>query len=72
MRKKNRTERQTECYAFIVCYMKNNRKPPTIREIADGLGCTSSNSASQLLGALESKGWLKREPENQSRNIVLL
>jgi repressor LexA len=56
------TERQNEGYEFIRAYMREERKPPTLREIGDALGIRSTNGVSKLLDALEKKGHVEREP----------
>lgn len=55
------TERQNEGYEFIRAFMREERKPPTLREIGDALGIRSTNGVSKLVRALEKKGYVERE-----------
>jgi repressor LexA len=64
------TERQNDALEFIRGYTRERGKPPTLREIGEALGMRSSNGVHKLVGALEAKGYLRREP-NVSRGLVL-
>ncbi|MFB6247753.1 MAG: LexA family protein [Salinibacter sp.] len=64
------TQRQNEAYEFIRGYMDQHRKPPTMAEIGDALGISSSNGVYKLLRALEKKGWIERE-KHAARSIQL-
>ena len=70
MAKNRLTQRQNEAYEFIRGYMDRNRKPPTMSEIGDALGISSSNGVYKLLKALEKKGWIERE-KHEARGIRL-
>lgn len=41
--------------------------PPTLREIGEHMGIRSTNGVSDLLRALERKGWLEHRPGEQAR-----
>lgn len=56
------TERQNEAYEYIRSYVHKHRKPPTLREIGEALGIRSTNGVHKLVGALEEKGYVEREP----------
>ena len=64
------TQRQNEAYEFIRGYMDRHRKPPTMEEIGDALGISSTNGVYKLLRALEKKGWIERE-KHAARGIQL-
>ena len=64
------TQRQNEAYEFIRGYMDQHRKPPTMAEIGDALGISSTNGVYKLLRALEKKGWIERE-KHAARSIRL-
>jgi repressor LexA len=64
------TQRQNEAYEFIRGYMDRNSKPPTMQEIGDALGISSTNGVYKLLRALEQKGWIRRE-KHTARGIEL-
>lgn len=57
-------------YMFIQTYYKENRKSPTIREIASGC-YVSVGTVIRHLDKLEVLGRIEREP-NQARSIVLV
>lgn len=64
------TERQNETHEFIRTYLRERGKPPTIREIGQALGLRSPNGVHRLLGALEDKGYIRREA-NIARGLTL-
>lgn len=70
MEKQRLTQRQNEAYEFIRGYVDRNRKPPTLQEIGDALGISSTNGVYKLLRTLEEKGWIERE-KHQARGIRL-
>ena len=55
------TERQSEALDFIRDYLRRHQKPPTLTELADGLGLRSTNAVSKILAALAAKGYIERE-----------
>jgi repressor LexA len=71
MEKGRLTQRQNEAYEFIRGYVDRNRKPPTLQEIGDALGISSTNGVYKLLRALERKGYIERE-KHAARGIRLL
>lgn len=54
------TERQAEILRFIVEDGKARGFPPTIREIGNRFGLSSSNAVADHLRALEKKGYVRR------------
>ncbi len=71
MKKDRLTQRQNEAYEFIRGYVDRHRKPPTMEEIGDALGISSTNGVFKLLQALEKKGWIERE-KHAARGIRLV
>lgn len=70
MEKERLTQRQNEAYEFIRGYLDRNRKPPTLHEIGDALGISSTNGVYKLLQTLEKKGWIERQ-KHEARGIRL-
>lgn len=70
MKKERLTQRQNEAYEFIRGYLDRNRKPPTLQEIGDALGISSTNGVYKLLQTLEKKGWIERK-KHEARGIRL-
>ena len=62
------TARQGEVLDFITDHIQTTGFPPTIREIGDNLGISSTNGVNDHLKALERKGYLVRE-DAKSRAI---
>jgi len=55
------TDRQKAVLEFIQDHIEETGYPPTIREIGDHLGITSTNGVNDHLKALERKGYLERQ-----------
>ncbi|MFB6271329.1 MAG: LexA family protein [Salinibacter sp.] len=70
MKKERLTQRQNEAYEFIRGYLDRDNKPPTLQEIGDALGISSTNGVYKLLRTLEEKGWIERE-KHKARSIQL-
>jgi repressor LexA len=66
------TERQREVLAFIVRFRNERGVPPSLRELARGLGLASINGVSQHLDALQRKRYIDRGPAMASRAIRVL
>lgn len=56
------TERQRDVLEFIRVRVRDNHRPPTVREIGDHFEIRSTNGVRVILDALEKKGHLKRSP----------
>jgi len=54
--RKTLTDRQREIYDFIVDTIVQQGVPPTIREIGEEFGITSTNGVRSVLEALVKKG----------------
>jgi repressor LexA len=53
------TAKQEQVYSFIVEGKRLNGFPPTVREIAEGIGCSSLNNIRQHLRLIEKKGYIR-------------
>lgn len=65
------TERQQEIYDFIRSRTEQERMPPTVREIGDKFGISSTNGVRSILAALIKKGYIRRAPR-LSRGIEII
>lgn len=71
MRKRNKdllTNRQQQVLDFIVNEIRHKGYPPSVREICQAVGLSSSSTAHSHLNALERKGYIHRNP-NKPRAI---
>ena len=66
---KELTARQAQIFKWIKDKI-NRGVPPTVREICDHFGWSSTNAGTGFLRQLESKGYIYRIP-GKSRNIRL-
>ncbi len=55
------TKKQTGFLSFLKEYCQERGYPPTVREIMDGLGLSSTNVVRKYLKILERKGYIKRQ-----------
>ncbi|AWV47710.1 LexA repressor [Mycobacterium leprae Kyoto-2] len=62
------TERQRTILNVIRASVTSRGYPPSIREIADAVGLTSTSSVAHQLRTLERKGYLRRDP-NRPRAV---
>ena len=62
------TERQKAVLEFIIESIEDRGYPPTLREIGNHLGISSTNGVNDHLRALERKGYLTRE-DMKSRTL---
>ena len=65
---KGLTDRQREVFEFIRDAMREESRPPTVREISDHFNFNSPKAASDHLSALERKGYIARQ-SSKARNI---
>lgn len=56
------TRRQTAVLDLIRTSVKDRGYPPSVREIGDAVGLSSTSSVAHVLKALEARGYLHREP----------
>ncbi|MBM3668758.1 MAG: transcriptional repressor LexA [Actinobacteria bacterium] len=64
------TRRQQAILEAIRSCIEERGYPPSVREIADGVGLTSSSSVAYQLTTLEKLGYLRRDP-NRPRALVV-
>ncbi|MDN5859403.1 MAG: transcriptional repressor LexA [Pseudonocardia sp.] len=62
------TPRQRKVLAVIRDWVERFGYPPSVREIGDAVGLTSTSSVHHQLRALEKKGYLRRDP-NRTRAV---
>jgi repressor LexA len=62
------TPRQRKVLEVIRASVEDRGYPPSMREIGESVGLTSSSSVAHQLATLERKGWLRRDP-NRPRAI---
>lgn len=65
------TQRQADCLDAIRRSLATHGYPPTLREIGEAMGITSTNGVTDLLLRLERKGYIVREGL-KSRAIVVV
>lgn len=70
-KRKELTSRQEEILEYIKKYSKENRMPPTVREIGNHFEISSTNGVRSILAALIKKGYINRSPR-LSRGIEIL
>jgi len=56
------TERQRQVLEFIDAEVRRRGYPPSVREIGEAVGLSSSSTVHAHLAALQDKGYLKRDP----------
>jgi len=64
------TQRQKQVLQFITSYTDDNGFPPSQREIANHLNVSGTLPVMKHLGALERKGYIKRESVNRGISLV--
>lgn len=65
------TQRQQEILTFVTRFVESRGFPPSVREIGQAMGLASSSTVHSHLGALERKGYLRRDP-SKPRALELL
>lgn len=65
------TVRQQEILAFVTRFIESRGYPPSVREIGQAMGLTSSSTVHSHLEALARKGYLRRDP-SKPRALELL
>ncbi len=66
------TERQRLILETIRASVNERGYPPSMREIGEAVGLTSTSSVTHQLSALESKGYLRRDPHRPRAIEVVL
>jgi repressor LexA len=59
---KKLSDKQQLVYDHIKQYVKQNGYPPTVREVAEELGCKSASTAQFHMQKLEEMGYIIRDP----------
>ncbi|NLW44166.1 MAG: transcriptional repressor LexA [Syntrophomonadaceae bacterium] len=65
------TPRQQEIFDYLQTHTKKYGYPPSVREIGQALGLSSSSTVHVHLTQLEDKGWIRRDP-SKPRAIEIL
>ena len=65
------SERQQEILDFLSDFTARNGYPPSVREIGDAVGLSSSSTVHSHLNALEDKGYIRRDPSSARALTVL-
>ncbi|HVB96240.1 MAG TPA: transcriptional repressor LexA [Chloroflexota bacterium] len=63
--------RQTQILEFIRHFVRDHSYPPSVREIGDGVGITSTSVVDYNLRVLAKRGYIRRDPDI-SRGIEIL
>ncbi|MDR3052314.1 MAG: transcriptional repressor LexA [Coriobacteriales bacterium] len=71
MTKKELTNRQREILDYLRTATAKNGYPPSVREIGDAIGLSSSSTVHTHLHALENKGYIRRD-SSAARALVIL
>lgn len=62
MAQDNLTDRQRQILDYILAEINKKGYPPSVREIGQAVGLTSSSTVHSHLAALERKGYIRRDP----------
>ncbi|MCB0917458.1 MAG: transcriptional repressor LexA [Actinobacteria bacterium] len=65
------TKRQQAVLRFLREFIADHGYPPSVREVGQAVGLTSSSSVSHQLRTLEAKGYLRKDP-NRPRTLVVV
>ena len=57
------TQRQSDILEFIVDQVRTRGYPPSVREIGEAVGLSSSSSVHAQLSTLQERGMLRRDPD---------
>jgi repressor LexA len=63
--------RQREILEFLRDHKRSHAYPPTVREIGQAVGLSSSSTVQNHLNALEQKGYIRRDP-TKSRTVEVV
>jgi repressor LexA len=58
------SERQQEILAFLKDFIMENGYPPSVREIGEAVGLSSSSTVHSHLSTLEDRGCIRRDPSS--------
>jgi repressor LexA len=65
------SERQQEILGFLRNFIAQNGYPPSVREIGEAVGLSSSSTVHSHLNALENKGFIRRDPSSARALTVI-
>ncbi|MDR1184142.1 MAG: transcriptional repressor LexA [Coriobacteriales bacterium] len=65
------SERQREILDFLSDFITRNGYPPSVREIGEAVGLSSSSTVHSHLNALEDKGFIRRDPSSARALTVI-
>lgn len=65
------TKREEDTLKAIKRYMELHHYPPTIKEIGQAIGVTSTSTVSRFLVQLQNKGYIRRE-ESKPRALQVI
>lgn len=71
VRRRDLTDRQRQILDFIKAEMRRKGYPPTVRDIGEAVGLSSSSTVHSHLAALEAKGLIRRDPSKPRALEVL-
>ncbi|NTW48340.1 MAG: MarR family transcriptional regulator [Chlorobiales bacterium] len=64
------TEAQNRVFIFITRYIADNKRPPSVREIAKKMNYSSTNAVAEMLDALEKKEYISRRGGSRGIEII--
>ena len=64
--------KQQQIFDYIIKELKRNGYPPSVREICDALGVSSTSTIHGHLSRLEKKGYIIREKAENDKRVVKL
>jgi repressor LexA len=65
------SERQQGILSFLEDFIARNGYPPSVREIGEAVGLSSSSTVHSHLNALENKGFIRRDPSSARALTVI-
>jgi repressor LexA len=65
------SERQKDILDFLSDFTAQNGYPPSVREIGEAVGLSSSSTVHSHLNALEDKGFIRRDPSSARALAVI-
>jgi repressor LexA len=65
------SERQREILEFLRNFTAHNGYPPSVREIGEAVGLSSSSTVHSHLNTLENRGFIKRDPSSARALTVI-
>lgn len=58
------TDRQQAIFDFLAKFISDNGYPPSVREIGEAVGLSSSSTVHSHLNSIEDKGYIRRDPSS--------